>query len=79
MIKQFFFFFKSGQHESLVVHQFSFVCIQCKCQTILFNPLIGPYQELSLRARVDLEAMAMKRYSAFLNAPALLGTHHQIV
>ena len=34
---------------------------------ILSDPYIGPYQ-----ARVDLEAMAMKRYSAFLKAPALL-------
>ena len=27
---------------------------------VLFNPLIGPYQVLPLRARVDLGAMAMK-------------------
>ena len=26
----------------------SFVCTQCKCQTVLFDPLIGPYQVISL-------------------------------
>ena len=46
---------------------------------VLFNPQIGPYQVLPLRARVDLGAMAMKRYTAFPEAPALLGPHHQIV
>ena len=39
---------------------------------VLFNPQIGPYQVLPLRARVDLGAMAMKGYSAFPKAPALL-------
>ena len=34
---------------------------------------------LPLRARVDLGAMAMKGYSAFPKAPALLKPHHQIV
>ena len=46
---------------------------------VLFNPLIGPYQVLPLRARVDLGAMAMKGYSKFPKAPALLEPHHQIV
>ena len=46
---------------------------------VLFNPLIGPYQVLPLRARVDLEAMAMKGYSVFPKVPALLEPHHQIV
>ena len=46
---------------------------------VLFNPEIGPYQVLPLWARVDLGAMAMKRYSAFSKAPALLEPHHQIV
>ena len=32
---------------------------------------------LPFRARVDLGAMAMKSYSAFLKAPALLELHHQ--
>ena len=34
---------------------------------------------LSFPARVDLEAMVMKVYSAFLKAPALLKPHHWIV
>ena len=34
---------------------------------------------LPLRGRVDLEAMAMKGYSTFLKAPALLESHHPIV
>ena len=40
---------------------------------------IGPYQLLRLQARVDLGAVAMKEYSAFPKAPALLELHHQIV
>ena len=46
---------------------------------VLFNPKIGPYQVLPLKARGDLGAMAMKGYSAFPKAPALLEPHHQIV
>ena len=34
---------------------------------------------LQLRARVNQGAMAMKRYSTFPKAPALLEPHHQIV
>ena len=34
---------------------------------------------LLLQARVDLGVMAMKRYSAFTTAPALLEPDHQIV
>ena len=34
---------------------------------------------LPLRARVDLRAMEIKRYTAFPKAPALLKPHHQIV
>ena len=37
------------------------------------------YQVLPLRIRVDLEAMAMKEYSIFLKAPAILEPHYQIV
>ena len=40
---------------------------------------IGPYQVLPLRAREELGAMAMKGFSEFLKAPALLESHHQIV
>ena len=34
---------------------------------------------LPLQAKVDLGAMALKRYSAFPKVPALLEPHHQIV
>ena len=47
----------------------SFVCTRFKCQTVLFDLQIGPYQMLPLRARVD---MAAKGYSSFPKAPALL-------
>ena len=43
------------------------------------NPLIGPYQILPSRVRVDLGAIAMKGNSAFLKAPALLEPYYQIV
>ena len=46
---------------------------------ILFNPYVGPYQMLPLRARVNLGAMAMKGYSAFPKAPALPEPYHQMV
>ena len=46
---------------------------------VLFNPLIGSYQVLPHRARMDLGAVAMKGFSAFPKAPALLEPHHQIV
>ena len=56
--------------------QFSFAWVQFTCETLLFDALIGPYLVLPLQARVDL---AMKEYSAFLKAPALLESHSQIV
>ena len=46
---------------------------------VIFNPLILPYQVLPRRARVDLGAMAMNGYSVSPKAPALLGSHRQIV
>ena len=42
---------------------------------VLFNP----YQVLPFPVRVDLGVMAIKGYSAFPKAPALLEPHHQIV
>ena len=45
---------------------------------VLFDPLRGPYQVLPLQDRMDLGAMAMKEYSAFPKAPALLEPHYQI-
>ena len=56
-----------------------FVCTQFKCQTVLFDPYIGPYQVLPFQAWVDLVAIAMKGYSAFPKAPVLLEPHHQII
>ena len=47
--------------------------------SVLFDPLIEPYQVLPLPAKVDLVAIAMKGYSAFLKAPALLEPRHQII
>ena len=44
---------------------------------VLFNQYKRPYQVIPLRARVDLRAMAMKGYSAFPKAPALLEPRHQ--
>ena len=72
---------------SVIVKTFLFQAIQFN-QTIqfsiniplvLFNPWIGPYQVLPCRASVDLEAMAIKGYSAFPKAPVLPGPYHQIV
>ena len=40
---------------------------------------IEPYIVLTLQARVDMGAMAMKGYSAFPKAPASLESHYQIV
>ena len=36
-----------------------------KCQTVLFDLYIGPYQVVQLQVRVGLGAMAMKRYFTF--------------
>ena len=63
---------------SFVHPQFLCQSIQFKCQTVLFDPLIVPYQVLQLRAKVNLGAMAMNGYTAFSNAPVLLKTHQQI-
>ena len=61
--------------QYIINHLFS----QFKYQTILFNPLIGPYQVQPLQVRVYLGAMTMKGYSSFSKAPPLLVPHHQIV
>ena len=52
--------------------------VKKKFSLVLFDPKIGPYQLLPLRPTVDVGAMAMKGYSVFLKAPALLEPHHQI-
>ena len=46
---------------------------------VLFDSKMVSYQVLPLWARVDLGAIAMKGYSTFPKAPALLELHHQIV
>ena len=46
---------------------------------VLFDPYIGSFQVPQIRTRGDLGAMAIKGYSAFLKAPALLEFHRQIV
>ena len=47
-------------------------------QLVLFNPSIGAYQVLPFWTRVELGAMAIKWYSVFPKAPALVEPHHQI-
>ena len=59
-------------------HQ-SFVYIQLKCQTVLFDPRIGTYLVQFLQATVDLGVMTLKGYSALSKALALLEPHYQIV
>ena len=59
-----------------ISHLFAF---SLKCRTVLFNPLIGPYQVLPLWATINLKAITMKGCSAFSKASALLEPHHQIV
>ena len=61
------------------IYHKSFVCTQFKCQTVLVDPLIGPDQVLPFQVRIDLGVTAMKGYSTFSNALALLEPHHQIV
>ena len=38
-----------------------FVCSPFKCQTVLFDPEIGPYKVLPLQARVDLGVVRWRR------------------
>ena len=67
--------------KNISISSYSVYSIQFSISMLLFlfNPWIGPYQVLPLRARVDLGTMAMKGYSAFSKVPALLEAHHQIV
>ena len=46
---------------------------------VLFNPYIGLYQVIPLRATVDPGAVTMKGYPALPKAPLLLKPHYQIV
>ena len=63
-------------YKQLYFKQLSLEQVHC---LVPFNPLIGLYQVLILRARMDLEEMAKKGYSAFTKALALLEPHYQIV
>ena len=76
-------FFYTQLHDQTVLlltiqFSMSFGCTQFKCQTVLFDRLIEPYQVLRLQARVDLGAMAMKGYFAFSKA-SRLKSYYQIV
>ena len=52
-----------------IIMQPRVICLHTvKYQTVLFDPLIGPYQVLPLQARVDLGAIAIKVYFIFLKA-----------
>ena len=57
----------------------AFAYTHFKCQTVLFELYIVPYQVLPLRVRVDLGTMALKGYSAFPKTPVLLEPHDKIV
>ena len=59
------------KHGSIVKKTFLFQDIQFSISMplVLLNPLIGRYQVLPHRARVDLGAIAMKGYSVFPKAP----------
>ena len=58
---------------------FQVIQFSTSMQLILFDPKIGPHQALPLRAEMNLGAMAMKGYSAFCKASAILKSHNQIV
>ena len=49
-----------------------FFCTQFKCQTVLFDPLIGSYQVLPPWVRVSQRSMTVKEHSAFPKAPVSL-------
>ena len=59
--------------------QFSLALIEFKSQTLLFDPCIDSYQMLQFQASVDVGAMAIKGYSAFLKAQALMDPRHHFV
>ena len=58
--------------SNISVFHMLFVCSQFKCQTILFDPEIGPFHLLPLRTRVDLGVVVMRGYSAFPKDPVSL-------
>ena len=57
--------------EQFYILQFNLeyvICLPFKCQTVLFEPLIRPYQELTLRVRVDSGAIAIFQSSSITGA-----------
>ena len=53
--------------------------MQISClPNVLFDPHIGLYQVLSLRIRLNLWVMAMKRCSLFLKSPRLESCHQMV-
>ena len=73
---QFFFYLHTIKYENSYVSRNS-VYHKFKYQTLLLDPQIGSYEVLPLRAMVDLAEMAIKGYSAFAKALALLKPRHQ--
>ena len=84
----------SSKHQSFVYTQLNdqtvlfqtiqfsrshFFALNLNVKIVLFDPQLGPYHVLSLRAKLNLGAMAMKGYSVFPKAPALLEPHQKIV
>ena len=65
-------------YVTVTISHTSFVCIQFKCQTVVFDPLIGPFLVLPFCVRVDHGTMAMKGFSIFLKALGLK-PYHQMV
>ena len=55
------------QHQSFASAQF-----------VLFDPSIGPYQMLPLWGKVNLGAMAVKRYSTFPKSSRVKPRHHMV-
>ena len=53
----------------------SFLCTQFKCQAVLSDPQIGPYQGLLLQVRVNLRTKFMKKCSVFLKPSDCLITY----
>ena len=66
-------------HDIFTYLDYIFFLLPSYCRILSIFTFIGPYQTLPLRVRVDLGAMAIKRYTAFPKDQALLESHHQIV
>ena len=61
-IKNHTFFYTQLNDQRVLFQTIQFnISTQFKCQAVLFDPLIGPYQVLSIWAKVNLGVMALKR------------------